>query len=384
MAETNIWIVENNKSFIMTTIYLVDYIGVHCGMHYYLEAFKKVLSELHDTNVKILSNYATNDDEYGFFINHYRGSRIQKGFSLLKNLIRLIRYVYRHPDGVYIYLTYGNPIDLLFMNIIAKANRHLIDIHEAIAQDVDGNLTLKEKFKTLYSQKIKGVISHSTRTNNFLDEYGYKAIRLQVPHFKYVFPKDYDVNQISDDINNAPDESKINLLFFGNLNESKGIDILIEAVNLLPDDIADNLNVVIAGKDFDGAVDRVKPKSGRHVKIFRRHITDDELRFLYQNIDYMALPYRKTSQSGILEMSFYFKRPIIASDVTYFRNTLNEFPSFGILAGNSAESYAKTLANVIINHKSNHFYTDDDYARYENRAEIKDFISNLGSWIENS
>ena len=366
----------------MTDIYLVDYLGVHCGMHYYLEAFKKVLATLPGIEVKILSNYADRTGEKPFFIHQYRGNKLKKGFALLQNLIRLKSFVGKHPDGIYIYLTYGNSIDLPFMKIIAGTRHHLIDIHEAIAQNVDAKESLKEKFKSLYRDRIKGVISHSTRTDDFLREYGYTATRLSVPHFKYVFPREYNLSNIPSEVVNAIDKNRVNLLFFGNLNESKGIDILLESINLLEPAIADKLNVVIAGKDFDGAVDRVTPKADRHVTIIRRHISDDELRYLYQNSDYLSLPYRKTSQSGILEMAFYFKRPIIASDVTYFRLTLEEFPSFGTIAGNTADSYAKSLTDIVSSHGIREFYTDADYARYENRAEIKTFLSDFAKWLD--
>jgi glycosyltransferase involved in cell wall biosynthesis len=41
-------------------------------------------------------------------------------------------------------------------------------------------------------------------------------------------------------------------LFFGNVNESKGIDILLKAFNILPASVAEKSNIIIAGKDFDG------------------------------------------------------------------------------------------------------------------------------------
>lgn len=170
----------------MRTIYLVDYLGVHCGMHYYLEAFKEVLSKNVSSSIKILSNYCDHGDK-AFFLNQYKGSKINKGLSLLQNLWRLKRFVNNHKDDIFIYLTYGNSIDIYFMNIISKAPNHVIDIHEAIAQDVDSNQNLKSKFKCLYRNSIKNAISHSTRTNDFLNEYGFNGIKFEVPHFKYSF-----------------------------------------------------------------------------------------------------------------------------------------------------------------------------------------------------
>lgn len=365
----------------MPTIYLVDYLGVHCGMHYYLEAFKKVLKKIDDCNVDILSNYSDNPNRQPFFINQYKGNIVNKGISLLRNISRLRKFVRKHKDNLFIYLTYGNSIDLYFLKAFPKDANLIIDIHEAIAQNVDYNKSLKNKFHSFYQDPSRKVISHSERTDKFLKEYDFCGKAFHVPHFKYTFTKDYDASTLTDEIKNAIRKDKINFLFFGNLNESKGVDILIDAINVLPEETAKKANFIIAGKDFDGAVNRVTPKENRNVKIFARHITDDELRYLYQYADYLTLPYRKTSQSGILEMAFYFKKPIIASDVPYFRTTLEEFPSFGQIAGNNTEEYAEGLTNAIEHHAQKAYYNDSDYERYENRNEVKTFVTELAKTI---
>lgn len=312
-------------------------------MDYYLEAFKKVLLDIEGVKVRILSNYSDEAGVKPLFKNQYEGNIIRKGFSLLENLRRLKNFIKKYPDGIYVYLTYGNSIDLPFINIIRKVARYVIDIHEAIGQDVDSDKSLRKKFSDLYGEKVAAVISHSPRTDAFLQEFGFKGKRFSVPHFRYVYPKEFVRANIPAEVLDSISSSRINVLFFGNLNESKGVDILLEAFNLLDAESAAKLNLIVAGKDYDGSVDRVKPREDRSVHIFRRHISDDELRYLYSGTDYIALPYRKTSQSGILETAFYFKKPIIASDVEYFRLTLKEFPSFGVLGGCTPRAFSETL-----------------------------------------
>lgn len=352
-------------------------------MHYYLEAFKKILMEIPNVSVSILSNYTDSNRGKPFFLNHYKGNKIKKGLSLIANIIKLKRFVANHPNDIYIYLTYGNSIDIPFINIVSNAKQHVVDIHEAIAQDVDSNEKLKSKFKALYKNKVNAVISHSNRTDIFLKEYEFNGQCFNVPHFKYVYQKEFDIKKIPDEVIDAPDKDKINILFFGNLNESKGVDLLIESINLLDSESAKKINVIIAGKDFDGSIDRIKPFPDRNITIIKRHITDDELRFLYSKTDYIALPYRKTSQSGILETAFYFKKPVIASNVEYFEKTIKEFPSFGILAGMTPTSYADALSKVIKSENSNQYFLDSDYARYENRKEVADFKSEFENWVNN-
>lgn len=362
-------------------VYIVDYLGIHCGMDYYLEAFEKILSQIPGIEVKILSNYSAKLSENPFFINQYKGNILKKGFSLVKNLLRLKNFIAHHQDDLFIYLSYGNKIDIPFLKIVSSAPNHIIDIHEGIAQDIDSDKKVLQSLKDLYSSRINCVISHSERTDNFLEEFEYKNHRFKVPHFRYVMSKDFDLQRVPEEVRNSIDPNRINLLFFGNLNSSKGVDRLIKAINLMPAETADKYNLVIAGKDFDSSVYKESPEGDRKVNIFARHITDDELKFLYGNADYICLPYRKTSQSGILEMALYFKKPIIATDIPYFKMVLTNFPTFGILAGNSTKEYAKTLEGLYRRNK-NEFYSEEDIHNYENRPEISDFKKQLEEYLK--
>lgn len=360
-------------------VYLVDFIGVHCGMHYYLDAFKRILESVEGVEVGIVSNYSDNDEK-PVLLNQYKGRKFNKMIAAARNLRRLSRFINRHKSDRFIYLTYGNVLDPYFLKVISKAPHHCVDIHEALAQNEDSNSQLRRKLAAVYSERIKNVISHSTRTDDYLMQFGFEGNRFEVPHFKYVFPREYDINAVSQEMRDSIAKDKVNILFFGNITREKGIDVLLDAVNNISDEDAAKINVIVAGKDIDGVYRRVKLKPNRKVSLFTRHITDDELRFLYDNVDYLALPYRKTSQSGILEMSFYFKKPIIASDIPYFRKMLTEFPSFGLLDGNSSKDYSAAIHEILKRNPSD-FFKEEDYARYENRREVDEFKEHFREWL---
>lgn len=360
-------------------VYLVDFIGVHCGMHYYLDAFKRILESVEGVEVGIISNYS-DCGEKPVLLNQYKGAKFNKMLAAARNLIRLRRFIKKHKSDCFIYLTYGNVLDPYFLRVISKAPRHCVDIHEALAQNEDSNATLRRKLAAVYSGRIKNVISHSSRTDDYLMQFGFEGNKFEVPHFKYVFPREYDINAVPQEMRDAIVKDKVNILFFGNITREKGIDVLLDAVNNISDADAARINVIVAGKDIDGVYRRVKLKPNRKVSFFTRHISDDELRFLYDNVDYLALPYRKTSQSGILEMAFYFKKPIIASDIPYFRKMLTEFPSFGLLDGNSSKDYSVAIHEILKCNPSD-FFKEEDYARYENRMEVDEFKKNFCKWL---
>lgn len=365
-------------------IYIVDYLGTHCGMHYYNDAFEKILLDIPGTQSHILSNYQTATNRKAFFHFQYRGNMLRKIGCLILNYLALFGFVLHHRKDCFIYLTYGNKIDLPFMWITTIAPKHLIDIHEAIAQNVDNNKSLKRMFRYMYINRVGNTIVHSDRTNEFLNEYGYTGKRLYVPHFRYQFNKECNMAEVQEDIASAIITEKVNILFFGNINISKGVDILIDAVNKLPSNITKRINVIIAGKDFDHAIETVNPRCPELFHIILRHINDDELVYLYKYVNYVALPYRKTSQSGILEMAFYFRKPIIANSIQYFEQTLAKYPSFGMLAGNDANSFAEALSSVIEQHASKSFFSEEDWDKYMYNNEVNNFKMKLSQWMTKS
>lgn len=348
-------------------------------MHYYLDAFKRILQSIDGVEVGIVSNYSDNLEK-PVLLNQYKGNKINKVFAAFRNIFRLDMFIRKHPNDKFIYLTYGNILDPIFLKVVTKTPHHCIDVHEAVAQNEVSNTSLRKKLMKIYSGRVKNIISHSLTTDQYMSQYGFKGNKFDVPHFKYVFPREYDLNAIPEDMRNAVVPDKTNILFFGNLTREKGVDILLNAINMLSDEDASKLNFIIAGKDLDGIYKSVKINPNCNVKFFIRHITDDELRFLYDKTDFLALPYRTTSQSGILEMAFYFRKPIIASDIPYFRTMLTQFPSFGYLDGNGPQDFSVAIHNILKSNKSD-FFKESDYDRYENRKEVEEFKHQINKWI---
>lgn len=366
----------------MRKIYIFDYIGTHCGMHYYNAVFKELLSEIPDNDVEILSNYTDTAQYKPFLRNFYVRNKIAGVIILLYDFIKLLCKRIAEPRATFIILSYGNPIDVGFILFACAVARHtVVDIHEAVAQDAEHKRWLVALYGFLYARCVKSVIIHSERTRSFMQRFGFKGRTMYVPHFKYALKTDYDTANIAADVRNAIAKDKTNVLFFGNLTYNKGVDILLNAYLALPDTAKQRLNIIVAGRDIDGTVGKVNVSGEENVHLILRHISDDELVMLYASTDFIALPYRQTSQSGILEMAFYFRKPIIASRIEYFEYMLSRFSSFGMLSGNTVEEYARTLA-LLPDTDRRAFYRADEYDLYCNRKEMAEFVIEFKKYLD--
>lgn len=106
------------------------------------------------------------------------------------------------------------------------------------------------------------------------------------------------------------------LLFFGNIRDYKGLQYLLESLPIIKKEIPD-IKLIIAGegdiRPYKEIIIRLDPSL---IEIHNYFIDDKIVPELFQRAKIIVLPYTKMSgQSGIMNISFAFKKPIIATDV---------------------------------------------------------------------
>lgn len=344
-------------------IVIFDVIGKHCGMHYYDVAFANLL-KTESNNVAILSNFEY-DSKQAYMPNFFLFGKIHRTILMVWYAFKLFFMVLVNRNTTYIYLWYGEKYDLLFALCSLISKNVWLDVHEVHALKYADNSKTSQFYCKYFKYVVKNVIYHSDRTKNILAPYRIKM--LYVPHFKYGFQKKYDETKLSDEVRNCFKSLHRKYLFFGNLTTVKGIDIVEDVFNQFYNEGVD-FELVVAGKNVAN-IDFSTLNSCKGVVIIERHISDDELVYLYSNTDYVLLPYKKSSQSGILAMSAYFKKPMLLSDIPYFKEIMSVYPSFGMVAPLS--EYKELVAKSIMGTKE--FFAQDDCDKFEMKMDFENF-----------
>ncbi|MFZ8847983.1 MAG: glycosyltransferase family 4 protein [Minisyncoccia bacterium] len=118
-------------------------------------------------------------------------------------------------------------------------------------------------------------------------------------------------------------KESLDVLFFGRLENYKGIDILVRAYEILK---KQNLKVklTIAGR---GKIDKDLENKIKEIGIIFKNywISNEELCELIKECDILVAPYKKASQSGIISTALAYGIPIIATNVGSF----NEYVKSG-------------------------------------------------------
>lgn len=117
---------------------------------------------------------------------------------------------------------------------------------------------------------------------------------------------------------NLPQDANV-LLFFGQIKEVKGLDILLKAMPALLQQMP-NTYLVIAGRvwkdDFAKYQHIIQQNQmEQHCRTYIRYIANEEVATFYAAADLIVLPYRKIYQSGVLLMAMSYGKPVLASDL---------------------------------------------------------------------
>ena len=357
-------------------IYLVDTIGTETGMHLYDQSFCNTL-QAKGVAVRVLSNYSTADGrQKALFPNFYHGGKLLMMVKFAWALFVFALFRLSH-SGTYVYQSFGlRLIDQFFIRIIGRKNLFVIvhDIFEITG--TNGEDARKAQKIAFYQSHIPAIICHSENALQTLHDFGYQGRSIYYPHFSYEFSKEINPHEVAPEIKEAVKTDKINFLFFGQLRQTKGITILQKAIDILKQkDFAGN--IIIAGMDKEHFIDETQQPP--FVQTILRYITDSELNHLFSTCQYVLLPYTEIYQSGVLEVVIYFRCPALMSDIPYFSQMIDQFPSFGHLYHpNTPEALAELMTRIIKgNVTGGKYFVEKDIAKYNELHEPSRLISFL-------
>lgn len=139
---------------------------------------------------------------------------------------------------------------------------------------------------------------------------------------------------------------KRTLFFFGLIRDYKGLDLLIEAMDLLDE----QYQLVIAGESYgsfekyQAQIDRSTAR--RRIYLHNRYVSDEEIPVFFSAADALILPYRSATQSGVVSVAYHYDLPMVATPVGDFPQSI-ALPQTGIVVPEiSAEALAKGITEL--------------------------------------
>ena len=188
-------------------------------------------------------------------------------------------------------------------------------------------------------------------------------------------------------IKDAKEELSINLdkkvfLFFGLIREYKGLDILISAINLINKDLINRFECIIVGENYE-KLDKYKNNIHKNfkdnIKWVTKYIPDEQVNLYFCASDFVVLPYKNASQSGIVPMSYHFNKPIIVSDVEGLSEMVINGITGYIFKNKNIKDLKSIMESCILDKKND--IDKNMIKQFSNKLSTKSYAQNIINFI---
>jgi glycosyltransferase involved in cell wall biosynthesis len=299
-----------------------------------------------------LNMLTTNGYEVPFELKFSVLPAIKKGESYLKNIVHIYK-AWRElkPSIFHVQSCFSARRDWPLFRLISKVKTPLIlTAHNLLPHDDMERQApfMSWAFKEIYKSAGR-VIVHSKANKQILQE----AMSLVtekisvIKHGNYRFFADkFNIDPLVArwEIVGKMQNQRI-FLIFGTMRQYKGFDLALQAMSHLRS--VQKMHLIIAGNPYGKVLEdcRAQAKNLKimdHVTFLPAYFNDEEIARLHAAAHVCVFPYREIFQSGALQTALAFGKPIIATSVGSFPETLRKENAW-MVEPNSSLSLAQAM-----------------------------------------
>lgn len=156
---------------------------------------------------------------------------------------------------------------------------------------------------------------------------------------------DHELSLQSSRTNMRISNDKLVLLFFGFVRPYKGLDLLIHAMPIVRERL--DAYLLIVGEFWEGRArfDEMIAELGlaENVRLIDGYIPDDEVGLYFSAADIVVLPYREATQSGVIQIAYAFRKPVITTDVGGLPEVVEDGRTGYVVPKDSPEAIANAV-----------------------------------------
>lgn len=211
---------------------------------------------------------------------------------------------------------------LRIMHSVSRNTRYVLTIHNVYPHNmsVESRRLYRKRF-TKIKRRFDSFIVHTKSSKDVIvKEFDIDPSLVEIIcHGIYVPDRVVKGERITN-------SKRIRFLQFGSQSYYKGTDVFVQAVAGLPVSYSGRADFrIVGGTSPSFLKDMMTIDSERVISWKPYFLSDDELYSEINEADIIVVPYREISQSGVLLLSLFFEKPIIASDLPSFKETLMGF-----------------------------------------------------------
>lgn len=285
---------------------------------------KEWIAQFQDSNVKMDVVETYGHYKLDFILSILKFWRVKK---IIRDILSF------KPDCLYVPFLLS--WDFLLYPKLYKRTRIIATLHDPHLHDKIRNPFLNwisHKNRLAYKY-VQDVIILNNRDISFVRDNFCENVHV-IPHasFSYYTQNSKDNTYL-----------KYTIGFIGRIEPYKGLDILVDAFLRLDE----KYHLLIAGS---GKIDNEtykKISSNGRIELYNRYIEDNEFTSLLNKVDFVVLPYKRASQSGVIPLAFAHGKPVVATNVGALQEQVPE--GAGIVVDVNVESLVEAISSLYTN-----------------------------------
>jgi glycosyltransferase involved in cell wall biosynthesis len=254
-----------------------------------------------------------------------RGVRLVKGACHGFDMLRLIRWVTTFGAGIAHFQ--WSPIPMIDRWVI-RSLRHRVPVvmtlHDSNPYQGEANWLMRHGYLNLL-HSVDAIIVHTQQAQHRVAAMGIdRAVIYRIPHGLLGEAK----HSRKPAARRPSSRDRLVLLQFGKIKPYKGVDLLLEALTLIPQELRRRLDVRIVGKPYmdTAGIEEFVHANGLAgcVSLRFEFVSETEEEQLFAEADAILLPYRDIDASGVAMSAIGRGLPVLATAIDGFRELFEE------------------------------------------------------------
>jgi glycosyltransferase involved in cell wall biosynthesis len=246
------------------------------------------------------------------------GVRLVKGASHGFDMYRFVRWAAAFDAGIVHFQWSPVPvIDCWIIRLLRNRVPVAITLHDSNPYQGAASWLMEQGYANLL-RSVDAIIVHTQQAQRRVAAFGIDpALIYRIPHGLLG-----EVNSPAPPPRRSS-RDRLVLLQFGKIKPYKGVDLLLQALTLVPRELRDRLDVRIVGKpymDTAGMEQFVRANELSGCVTFRfEFVSEAEQERLFAEADAILLPYREIDASGVAMSAIARGLPVLATAIDGFR-----------------------------------------------------------------
>jgi glycosyltransferase involved in cell wall biosynthesis len=307
-----------------------------------------------------------------------KGNRWLRGARLLRGVAATLASAVLSGEKIcHFHFFHGAFFELQFV-IFAKfcCRKVVITIHDVESfTSVEGGVQSHGLVARVYDMADRIVVHNNISRDEVAGKLGISPEKIAlIRHGNYVKEDALRPTQADARKSLGLNTSQKVILFFGQIKDVKGLDLLIRAVALVAREVPEVV-LVIAGRpwknDF-GAYEELIDEVGIRERciLHIRFIPDADISEYFSAADVVTLPYRRIYQSGVILMSMSLGTPVLVSNLPGMTEIISDGDNGFVFESNSTEALAKALIHAL----------RDELGRKRAAAKALEYVKEFHDW----